>query len=94
MRTKRHLLTEIKKGAVSVAAMYGTSIFRVGLPENPDENGVWLPLRPVSQGFAVDDYTAVRAKVAGRTIRLTRQQIDSIAALVAATMKMRQQPRT
>ena len=89
MRTKRYLLAQIKNGVVSVAAIHRTNTFRVALPDDPDENGVWLPLAP-DQAFAVEEYTAVRALVAGRTIRLTRREADLIADAVAATMKMRQ----
>jgi hypothetical protein len=93
MRTKRHLLAQIKNGPVSVAAIDGTDTFRVAFANDPDENGVWLPLVP-SRGFAVGDYTAVRVKVGGRDFRLTRRETDSIAAFVAATMRMRQGPRS
>lgn len=93
MRTKRHLLAQIRTGLVSIAAIHGTNTFRVALPDSPEENGVRLPLAP-NRAFAVEDYTAIHAQVDGRTIRLTRQEADLIAGIVAATMKMRRRPRS
>lgn len=92
MRTKRHLLAQIRKGKVSVEAVYSTTMYRVALPDDPDPNcGVWIALE--DRRYIVADYNAVHARINGRELRLTHAETDAVAWLVAATMRLRSAPR-
>ena len=90
-RTKKQLLAAIKKGPSSVELIYATTLYRVAVPDDSDpESGIWIRLGPDDR-YIVEDYADVRARIDGRDLRLTHAEIDSIVALIARTMRMRQQ---
>jgi len=91
IRTKKQLLAAIAKGPASVELIYATTLYRVAVPEDNDPaSGIWIRLGPDDR-FIVEDYAEVRAHIDGRDLRLTHAEIDSIVALIAKTMRMRQQ---
>lgn len=91
-RTKKQLLTAIRRGKAAVEHVATTAMFRVSVPGDGDPNsGVWIVLAP-SHDYIVDDYRSVYARVGKRNLRLSRAEADAMRLFVARTMRGRGYP--
>lgn len=90
--TKRRLLAEIRHGRASVEAKHGTKMYRITLSGSAGVSAQVRIALSADHGYAVEDYATACASINGELIPLTRKEADSIASLVAKTMKKREHP--
>lgn len=65
--------------------------FRIAPSGADADRGVQVCLSP-AHGYAVEDYSTAHAIIGVKRTPLTRKEADAVAAFVAETMTMREQP--
>jgi hypothetical protein len=91
--TKAELLALIERGPAGVAAIFGTNLHRVSIPEETDpDGGIWISLSPAPK-YEIEDYGSALARIGGREVRLTKAEAREIRNVIVAAMRRRVPPR-
>jgi len=91
-RTKKDLLRQLSRGLAYVHAVSTATKFHVAVPGDPDpDGGIWIYIS-MDRGFRAETVLAAHARLAGRSMRLTRAEAAQVARYIARAIGRREAP--